>query len=305
MPTQAGICVQNLTDTSIGGRTDSCDQWRTSRRPAPVCTACTPAAPGWAGGHRPLLGTCRLFNGSNSVEQAAWLCVINSVTCSMLEPTIASSQQALCGLLLRWKAKWAHRPDASLLHFHMLCSEAELSHHLALRGHRSAFTSERQRKHNEYLPSGDDLRRGNIRSGRLSSHRWQLFSLRLPVSECLLSSCALAAGCMSRAAKSAAAVASSTAELPSVTSWPCNHAMQVPCHAQQQAFSPSWMLLDYIVQGCSAAASLALRAGEQHRLQSARSPQQLLQECGGACAHVCCCCYCCCCCCCCCCCDRH
>jgi hypothetical protein len=64
----------------------------------------------------------------------------------------------------------------------------KLSCHLGLRGRRCSFTSERQRKHSEYLPSGDDLLSGNIRNGWRSLHRWQHFSLSVAVSDgCQLS----------------------------------------------------------------------------------------------------------------------
>lgn len=103
-----------------------------------------------------------------------------------------------------------------------------LGYHLDLLGSRSSFTSERHRKHREKRPSGDDLLRGNIRSGCLSLHRWQHFSsFPLPLlSDNVLSACKMAAGGMSGPADGVAASVPIVARSLPFAICPCDRAGQ-------------------------------------------------------------------------------
>jgi hypothetical protein len=165
-------------------------RWRTSWQPARVYTACTPADPGRAGSHWLRSEACR-------VPAAQKLVLVEQSCC---ESYVAAAAWAVLrslprlGTLLNVEHQnmHVHRKHEHyilLVPNHLRITAQQSSDHLGLRGRRWSLTSARQAKHSEWWPSGDDLLRGNMRSGWLSLHRWQHFSPLPAVSDGWLLSC--------------------------------------------------------------------------------------------------------------------
>ena len=151
-----GRCRRHVpTCSRSGGQTHSHEQWQTSWRPALPRTACTPAAPGWAGGHQLWPGACRVpaapVSAGNSAERAAVLRVspgLHSASRARLLVerlgTVPTRQLSIITRMFVTETCFGvHLARARP----MQSPHKTSSTHLGLRGRRWSFTFDRQAKH--------------------------------------------------------------------------------------------------------------------------------------------------------------